>query len=545
MLAEVVARLQRDRKLEPARRLKWLGALRTLSSVVGRPPEAIEASLLDVDRLLREVPRGANRRSPKTIANMRSNVKAALAHVGRAGGRPPRGTPLSAEWVSLADALVDPRLKNGLSRLMRIASWKGLTPAEITDAAVRDIVETVRQGNWGRDAAPFHRQVVTFWNEAAASLPGWPTLRLTPPAQSTRASHLALSAFPESFRRDLEEHLAWAAGADTFASDAPKRALKPSTLRLRREQLRIAASILSRALGSPDQVVSLATLVRPDNVKIILTGMLKNGQATDYARGAAISLGAVAEHWVKVSPADLAELKRLRSRLGTTAPGLTAKNRALVRQLDDPRIFEKLLTLPDTLRGQVKSQRLSPSRRLQRVQIALAIDLLLAAPMRHANLANLRLHEQIVWPAGRDGTVFLQFRDQEIKNGEPLEYAIPDRVKAALHDYLDRYRAPIAPRDERALFVRADGSPLKPEALRDGITKAAQRELGIRITPHQFRHLAAKVVLDAHPGALNLVKDLLGHKSLKTTANAYAGLRTREAGREYDKLLTGHRTGGQ
>jgi len=63
----------------------------------------------------------------------------------------------------------------------------------------------------------------------------------------------------------------------------------------------------------------------------------------------------------------------------------------------------------------------------------------------------------------------------------------------------------------------------------------------MKITPHRFRHLAAKIVLDTHPGALCMVKELLGHKSFKTTANAYAGLRTREAAREYDKLVIAHR----
>ena len=542
-LAEVVARLDHDRRLDPARLAKWSGAIRTLCRVLKRPPEAIPAVPSDIDRLLREIPRAAHGRSKKTIDNMRSLTKAALLYVMRAGGSPPPGTPFSSEWVRLSDALVDQRLKHGLSRLMRVASWQGVGPTEMNDEALRSIIETVRQVNWGRDAVRFHRQVVALWNEAAASVPGWPRIRLTPAVPSSRPSHLPLTAFRASFQHDVDEYLAWAAGTDRFASDAPSRPLKPSTLHLRREQLRIAASTLARELGSPDQIVSLATLVDPANVKRILTAMFKPGkpQPTDYMRGMAITLKALAEHWVKVSPADLAELKRLQSKLGSTKAGLKDKNRLLVRQLDDPRILEQLLALPDTLRKQVQTRRLSPSRRLQKIQIALAIDLLLAAPIRLANLAGLRLQEQVVWPTGRDGTVFLIFRDDEVKNEQPLEYELPAHVRASLHDYLDRYRGPIVPRDERALFVRGDGSPLNAAVLRDGITKATQRELGIKITPHQFRHLAAKIVLDTHPGAIVMVKELLGHKSFKTTANAYAGLRTREAAREYDKLLTAHR----
>ena len=65
----------------------------------------------------------------------------------------------------------------------------------------------------------------------------------------------------------------------------------------------------------------------------------------------------------------------------------------------------------------------------------------------------------------------------------------------------------------------------------------AHRVRIVRITPHQFRHLAAAIALDARPDGIGLVKDLLGHKNVKTTVAFYSGMRTREAAREYDKIL--------
>ena len=49
--------------------------------------------------------------------------------------------------------------------------------------------------------------------------------------------------------------------------------------------------------------------------------------------------------------------------------------------------------------------------------------------------------------------------------------------------------------------------------------------------------MAAKVVLDDSPGAIELVKQLLGHENLKTTANFYAGIDTRRAARHHHRLL--------
>jgi integrase len=63
------------------------------------------------------------------------------------------------------------------------------------------------------------------------------------------------------------------------------------------------------------------------------------------------------------------------------------------------------------------------------------------------------------------------------------------------------------------------------------------RHVGVKLTPHQFRHLAAKIILDANPGAYELVRQLLGHKDLKTTTKFYAGIDTRRAGRAHADLV--------
>jgi hypothetical protein len=49
--------------------------------------------------------------------------------------------------------------------------------------------------------------------------------------------------------------------------------------------------------------------------------------------------------------------------------------------------------------------------------------------------------------------------------------------------------------------------------------------------------LAAKIYLDQNPGGFEVVRQLLGHKNLKTTINAYAGINTKRAGKAHAKLL--------
>jgi site-specific recombinase XerC len=57
------------------------------------------------------------------------------------------------------------------------------------------------------------------------------------------------------------------------------------------------------------------------------------------------------------------------------------------------------------------------------------------------------------------------------------------------------------------------------------------------LTPHQFRHLAAKLLLDQQPGNYEGARQLLTHCSLKSTTSFYTELQTPNAARQYDAML--------
>jgi integrase len=129
------------------------------------------------------------------------------------------------------------------------------------------------------------------------------------------------------------------------------------------------------------------------------------------------------------------------------------------------------------------------------------------------------------------------FESEDTKNRIKLEYEIP----TALADRLLTYRNEIAPkvtgRRPDAVFVAWTGKPRGQSAITVAIEKAIARNLGVKLTPHQFRHIVAKIILDANPGAYELVRQMLGHKNLKTTTGFYAGIDTRRAGRAHADLV--------
>ena len=69
------------------------------------------------------------------------------------------------------------------------------------------------------------------------------------------------------------------------------------------------------------------------------------------------------------------------------------------------------------------------------------------------------------------------------------------------------------------------------------ISQRLWKLLGLRITPHQFRHAAAAIILKNDPGNYELVRRVLGHKNLQTTTNFYVGLETASATRRFGELV--------
>jgi integrase len=256
-----------------------------------------------------------------------------------------------------------------------------------------------------------------------------------------------------------------------------------------------------------------------------------------YTHGIAGSLIAIAIEWVRVPDDVLQSLKKMRRKLGAVPFGLTEKNKRLLREFNDPRLLTDLLKLPDRVWRQARRQQTNLSRAFVEMQSALAIDLLLRAPMRMKNLSELTFDRHLYWPQGAGKPALLMISAEETKNKIPLEFEIPSE----LGDRLLIYRSEIVPRvtgkRPSAVFVTNKGKPRVQPSIALAITKTVRRNLGIKLTPHQFRHLAAKITLDANPGAFELVRELMGHKNMQTTTNFYAGIDTRRAGRAHSKLI--------
>jgi integrase len=153
------------------------------------------------------------------------------------------------------------------------------------------------------------------------------------------------------------------------------------------------------------------------------------------------------------------------------------------------------------------------------------------------NLSDLAFDTHLFMRAGRGATSTLELSNGEVKNKRDLAFDIPYAVAKMLLEYRDRIAPRIIGHRPARLFVKVDGTPKGQRSVALLIASYAKRRAGIVVSPHQFRHLSAKVLLDAQPGAFETVRQLLGHKNDQTTVNAYAGIDSRRAARHHQQLI--------
>jgi integrase len=542
-LADVTTAVETCNRVAPERQKVLVAAVRTAARLLDRPLETISAEPKLLLPLLAQLTPTGTGRSAKTIDNTRSLVKEALVVVG--AGRRVRhdGTSFTAAWQALYEALPTKRLTSALSRFMHYANRAGCAPEDVDQVLLHRFVQELTESGEVANVQRRHRDTAVFWNRCVRDIARWPQTVLHEPLVERPRRNLDYRQFSPAFVAEVDAYCTWLSGADVFIDDGPPKPCKPNTIRLRRELIRIAASHLA-ASGVPVPTITLDVLIDVERAKTVLRRLHQQngGKVSAFIQSVATELINIARHYRKTDPKQVEDLKRLRRQLGPLAGGMTKKNQRLLQQLEDERLLGKLLEVPAQLALEARPTTLAAPRRVQLMQTAVAIELLLCAPIRLGNLCALELDRHLPSTFNR-GDVHLSLMADEVKNGRPMMLPLSRTALCLLDHYVREFRSLLAKRGEAALFVGPDGRGKSADSLRDGITKAIWRKVGIRMTPHQFRHLAGELILRDNPGAYTLVQQLLGHLNLKTTLSFYAGDQSRAAGRVLDEIIENRRQG--
>jgi hypothetical protein len=117
-------------------RRHWSCSLRQIAKWLDRPAATVPARWTSVRLPVGQLHHARVGVTAKTLANHRSNARAALRWFGKEHDVPVRGVPLSAEWAKLRDAIQDRGRRARLYGLMRYCSGRGIEPSAVNDTVL-------------------------------------------------------------------------------------------------------------------------------------------------------------------------------------------------------------------------------------------------------------------------------------------------------------------------------------------------------------------------------------------------------------------------
>jgi integrase len=538
--AEGLLNFLKEAELNSTRRRDLKSAVNRFCDMAGCSPRSLRLEVPSLQEEARKIHLAAHGVGGTTWSNIRSLFGAALELAG-VSERMPRGVALRhVAWGALMRAVADDkRLANGLAAFANWCAVQNISPSSVDDGHLQSFhtwLETRTLCPKPRDVV---RRVPHLWNEASDHFGVWPKIKLTPLSFKQPRKHLPWEALNADFRGDVEAYLDMRANPDLFDErpNAPTRKLAAGTVKCQREHLRLAASVLIASGVAVDAITSLADLVQYAHVKTILRHyhLQANGQPNAFAICLAQTFLQVAQYYLNAPVEQVAELKKLASKLPSLAHELTAKNKTLLLQFDSEALRAKLLFLPDKLVAEVAKDLERSRLDFVKAQVAVAIDLQLALGLRPQNLTSLNWVRHFLEPDGPKGRVRLHLPKEEMKSkSKDHTVEVPEDVAKRLRWY--RRHIPTHLMGEGFLFVTKEGRLKNQRTITKQIIRVIERYLGIHMTPHQFRHLVATWYLEDHPEDLETARALLAHSSAKTTL-IYVGQSSQRASRAYGEHL--------
>ena len=512
-------------------------AVRTVGRLIGGELAEIEADVPSLRRRLEGL-------SPESVGltkgrwnNIRSLFGKALALAVEIF--PSRSkVPVLPEWAEVL-ALIPENRRWHLTPLARILGTKGVLPASVTladlegyhSALVSDRLRSKPDGTWNT--------ITWSWNACVREFETWPQVEIE--RVSRKETYiLEWAAFDPAYRTDCEAYLDRLANMDLSADEGPLRPARPATIETRRYQLRVLASALALSGREASMISSIADLVTPEAHEKILRFFLDRhaGKTSPQVAQLAGLLRDIAKHWAKVEGPAFKKIRRVASKLATPRQGMTRKNRERLSAFDDPAIVARYLGLPEEIRRDVEKSKISDRSRAVLAGTAAAIALEQVAPIRRKNLASLSLTANLIQRGNR---LFLIYNEDETKNEIAIEFELPDETVDILAWYVREWRNILLSEPNDALFPGEDGKAKHPNTLGKQVSDAVKRYLGIEFHMHLFRHAGGKIFLDAKPGQYEVVRRVLGHKSLTTTTSIYTGAETRSAGQLFAQVINDRR----
>jgi integrase len=152
-------------------------------------------------------------------------------------------------------------------------------------------------------------------------------------------------------------------------------------------------------------------------------------------------------------------------------------------------------------------------------RVALSIGFLIAVPVRARSFIAMTVNRHVETAA--DG-IKLHFPSEDVKTRVEMRFALPELLVPHFRRYLDVYRPFLLNgRECNSLWISERGNRLSQDSLTSGLACATQKAFGLVLRPHAFRHIAATSIAEYAPEHVGIIRDILGHVSLRMAEQHY------------------------
>ena len=548
-LAELKTRVEQDCKLDARKQREMVSAINTTAKWLNLPAEMIPASATFLRGKFQEIHPAHHHVTKRRLQNIKSLILSAMRSQGLSTKLGSYLAKMSPPWLKLWGIIDGEQYyRTEFSRFFRYCSKQEIAPSTITDQILVEYLNALEAESFVKTPKVRQQSICRLWNKCSElyQSQGWPQIKVTVPCYETRRYALCDDQIPPVLLRELDAYLTSRSGTDPF--DTHGKVFRPRSIKAVKAHFRRYISALHYQGIDLSGITSLDEIVTQEMFQLAMRWFWdrNGGQTSKHVGEIAWSIRCYATKYLKADEETIAFYARAMKRLRVRNPGLSDKNNRAMAQFDDPKTIEAFVSLPSKLwtKAERSNKTASTNRSTKEaqlcVQTAIAIEILIFAPMRISNLQNLRLDQHISW---QNRQAVIHIPSAQVKNNMDLVFKLPLSLSQRIQTYINDWRALYTEGANPYLFPGRKMDPKDGTRLRRQISNALWDEAGIKLTPHQFRHTAAKILLDAKPGHYEVIRKILGHKHLTTTYDHYSGREVQAALNLYDEVILEHRKG--
>lgn len=291
--------------------------------------------------------------------------------------------------------------------------------------------------------------------------------------------------------------------------------MKDSTLKI--------MQLVSRAVDLGVPLVSIRRLydlsARATSEKILLDLYISSGQKENS------HFYRLAKLLCRIAATDpepdfqyIAQLEEAETNFRSKKKGISDKMQVKLRHILDDYNIKRILNIPEEVISKINLKKPKFSDAWE-VQSALAVCILIVAPMKEAQLAALDIKKHLKKINSHETRVV--FEACETSNGRALEYLITGDALKILELYLNVYHPLLAKKCSNKLFISITGRQKTAAELATQIPIFIKSHLGLDMNIGLFRHFDAYLHVRRDPGDFETPRRLLSHACSDTMHTLY------------------------